>query len=243
IVGNGDFDATLTASGFPISADYGNCFVKLSTSSLSLLDYFTPSNTVDESNSDLDFGSGGPMVLPDLTDVNGATRHLVVGAGKDASLYALDRDNMGKFHADANNVYQVLPHALTGLVFSKPAYFNGTMYYASTGDTLKAFPIDKAKVADTPSSISENRFPYPGATPTVSANEDKNGIVWAIQNGKIAALVAYDATNVANILYASTQDFSGRDSFAGNKFITPVVANGKVYVGTPNSVVVFGILP
>ncbi|MDP9339385.1 MAG: hypothetical protein M3P45_11000, partial [Acidobacteriota bacterium] len=42
IVGNGDFDATLTASGFPISADYGNCFVKLSTSSLSLLDYFTP---------------------------------------------------------------------------------------------------------------------------------------------------------------------------------------------------------
>jgi hypothetical protein len=120
---------------------------------------------------------------------------------------------------------------------------NGTVYYASVGDAMKAFPIDKAVVASNPSSVGANLFPYPGATPTVSADGSKNGIVWAIQNTTAAALYAYDATNLTNVLYTSLQNFDGRDSFAGNKFITPVVANGKVYVGTPNSVVVFGILP
>lgn len=243
IVGNGDFDTNLTSNGFPISGNCGNCFVKLSTSPLTLADYFTPSNTVTESNSDFDFGSGGPMVLPDLTDADGATKHLVMGAGKDVRVYSLDRDDMGKFSPTVDSVNQVLPSALAGFVFSAPAYLNGTVYYASVGDAMKAFPIDKAIVASSPSSVGANRFPYPGATPTISADGSKNGIVWAVQNTTTAALYAYDAANLTNVLYTSLQNFDGRDSFAGNKFITPVVANGKVYIGTPNGVVVFGILP
>ena len=72
IVGNGTFDTNLNASGFPPQHDCGNCFAKISSSApLSLLDYFTPSNTVAQSDQDLDFGSGGPLLLPDLTDASG----------------------------------------------------------------------------------------------------------------------------------------------------------------------------
>jgi hypothetical protein len=101
IVGNGDFGTTLSANGFPGNGNCGNCFVKVSsTMPLTLLDYFTPLNTVSESSSDTDFGSGGPLLLPDVVDSTGTTRHLAVGSGKDANIYVVDRDNMGKFNAD-----------------------------------------------------------------------------------------------------------------------------------------------
>src|SRR6202008_1661640 len=107
ILGNGDFDTTLNSSGFPANGDCGNCFAKISSSSpLTLLDYFTPLNTVSESNSDTDFGSGGELLLPDVLDGNGTTRHLAVGSGKDANIYVVDRDSMGKFNGNADNIYQ-----------------------------------------------------------------------------------------------------------------------------------------
>lgn len=242
IVGNGTFDTTLDANGFPASHDCGNCFVKLSSSApMSLIDYFTPSNTVAASAVDLDFGSGGPLLLPDLTDASGSTRHLAVGAGKDATVYVLDRDNMGKFNMSQNQAYQQISGQLGGPVFSKPSYFNGTVFFGAVGDALKAFPITTARLATAPSSQSSHVFSYPGATPSISANGTTNGIVWAVENSG-ASLHAFDAANLGNELYDSSTT-GGRDSFAGNKFITPIVANGKVFVGTPNSVAVFGLLP
>ena len=110
------------------------------------------------------------------------------------------------------------------------------------GDALKAFPVTTAKVALTPSSQSTHNFGYPGTTPSVSANGTTNGIVWAIENNG-AILFAFDATDLTKELYDSNQAANSRDHFSGNKFITPMVANGKVYVGTPNSVAVFGLLP
>lgn len=242
ILGNGTFDTTLNASGLPINGDCGNCFVKLSSGTpLTLVDYFTPLNTVSQSSIDLDFGSGGPLLLPDVADAGGKTRHLAVGAGKDTNIYVLDRDNMGKFNATQNQIYQQISGQLGGGVFSKPSYFNGTVYFGAVGDALKAFPVANAKLAGTPSSQSAHVFGYPGATPSISANGTTNGIVWAVENTG-ASLHAYDAANLANHLYDSSTT-GGRDSFSGNKFITPVVANGKVYVGTPSSVAVFGLLP
>jgi hypothetical protein len=88
---------------------------------------------------------------------------------------------------------------------------------------LKVFPITNAKLAVTPSSQSSNPFPYPGTTPSISAN----GIVWAVENGNTAVLHAYDATNLASELYNSNQAANSRDQFAGNKFITPMVAKWK----------------
>lgn len=244
ILGNGDFDVTPGTNGLPANGNCGNCFVKISSSSpLTLLDYFTPSNTVSESDMDYDMGSGGPMLLPDVVDSSGTTRHLAIGAGKDVKLWVVDRDNMGKFSAGANNVYQELDNALFGIVYSKPAYFGGTVYYGSANDSIKAFPVEGGKLPPTATSTSSNKYKYPGATPTISANGTANGIVWTVANDTTATLFAYDATNLATLLYDSNQAPSSRDVFPGNKYITPMVANGHVYVGTPNSVVVFGLLP
>ncbi len=243
ILGNGTFDTTLNAQGFPVNGDCGNCFVKLSTSGgLKLADYFTPHNTVAESNADQDFGSGGGIVLVDVKDSVGTTHHLSVGAGKDGLIYVVDRDNMGKFNASTDQIYQEISGQLGGGVFSMPAYFNGVVYYGAVGDALKAFPVANAKLATTPSSQSTHQFGYPGTTPSVSANGTNNGIVWAIENSG-AVLYAFDASNLTTELYDSNQAANSRDHFGGNKFITPIVANGKVYVGTPNSVAVFGLLP
>jgi len=243
IIGNGTFDTTLNASGFPVNGDCGNCFVKLSTAGgLKLADYFTPHNTVSESNADQDFGSGGGIVLMDVQDAGGNTRHLSVGAGKDSLIYVVDRDSMGKFNASTDQIYQEISGQLGGAVFAMPAFFNNTIYYGAVGDALKAFPIAGAKLAGIPSSQSTHNFGYPGTTPSVSANGTANGIVWAIENNG-AILFAYDAANLTTELYDSNQAANGRDHFGGNKFITPVVVNGRVYIGTPTSVAVFGLLP
>jgi hypothetical protein len=245
IIGNGTFDTTLNSSGLPSQGDCGNCFAKISSSApLKLLDYFTPSNTVSQSNADLDFGSGGPLLLPDLQDASGTTRHLAVGSGKDSNIYVLDRDNMGKFNASSTtNIYQLISGQLGGEEFAKPSYFNATVYYGAVSDNLKAFPVTNAKLATSPSSQSPTTFAYPGTTPSISASSaSTNGIVWAVENSSPAVLRAYDAANLATELYNSNQAGS-RDQFANNKFITPMVANGKVYVGTSSSVAVFGLLP
>jgi hypothetical protein len=242
IAGNGDFDTTLNSNGFPANGDCGNCFVKMSsTGSPALLDYFTPLNTVAESYSDTDFGSGGELLLPDIVDDSGNTHHLAIGSGKDANIYVVNRDNMGKFNGSMDNVYQLISGQLAGQMRGKPSYFNGTVYYCAVNDALKAFPIANGLLATSPSSQSSHTFGYPGATPTISANGTSNAIVWVVENSNPAVLHAYDATNLSNELYNSTQAPNGRDNFNANKFITPVVANGKVYVGTSSTVAVFGL--
>jgi len=246
LLANGTFDTTLNAGGFPDQGDFGNSFVRISTANhqLATADYFTPFNVVAENSVDEDLGSGGALLVPDLTDGGGHTRHLAVGAGKDAHIYVVDRDNMGKFNPAGNgNVYQDIPGALAGSVFSMPAYFQGVIYYGAVGDTMKAFPFSNALLASSPSSQSTNIFPFPGATPSISANGTSNGIVWAVENGNVAVLHAYDAANLSRELYNSNQAAGGRDQFGvGNKFITPTIANGKVYVGTTNGIGVFGLL-
>jgi outer membrane protein assembly factor BamB len=183
------------------------------------------------------------MVLPDILDNNGGVHHLAIGAGKDTNIYIVNRDNMGKFNPNNDSaIYQEIDGVLPGGVWSSPAYFNGVVYYGDQNDNLKAFPFSNAKLATSPSSQSPESFVYPGTTPTVSANQSMgNAIVWAVANSSPAVLYAYDATNLAHELYNSSQAGS-RDQFNPNKFITPVVANGKVFVGSSNGVVVFGLL-
>lgn len=241
---NGAFDTNMNASGFPSNGNFGNAFIKLSTSGgLAVADYFEMFNQQQENNSDTDLGSGGALVLPDLTDAGGHTVHLAVGAGKDSNLYVVNRDAMGKFNSNSNNLYQELAGALPGGVFSMPAYFNSTVYYGPVNGPIKAFTIANAKLSTAPAFQTANTFSFPGATPGISANGTSNAIVWAVENTNPAVLHAYNASNL-NELYNSNQAPGGRDQFgAGNKFITPTIVNGKVFVGTPNGVAVFGPLP
>jgi len=242
--GNGTFDTTVDGSGFPSQRNFGNAFLKLSTTGgLAVADYFATFDTVTKSNSDTDLGSGGLLVLPDLIDTGGQVRRLAVGAGKDRHIYVVNRDSMGKWNASANQIYQDISGALGGGVFSKPAYFNNTIYYAASGDSLKAFPISNARLATSAASVSARTFTYPGSTPAISSSGLTNGIVWAVENTNPAVLHAYDAGNLSRELYNSNQAAASRDAFgAGNKFITPVVVNGRVYVGTQTGVAAFGLL-
>jgi hypothetical protein len=201
-------------------------------------------NEVTESGADEDLGSGGEMLLPDLTDSTNTVRHLVIGAGKDGNIYLVNRDSMGKFNPYNNNqIWQQVSGALPGGIWSTPAYFNQTVYYADSGGTLKAFAISNAKLVSPPGSQTATQFAYPGSAPSVSANGSANAIVWAHENSNPAVLHAYDAANLATELYNSNQAAGNRDQFgAGNKFITPTIADGKVFVGTTAAVAVFGLL-
>jgi hypothetical protein len=241
---NGTFDTTLNAQGFPVNGDFGNSFLKLSTSpKLAVADYFATFDTVAQSAIDSDLGSGGALVLPDLIDANGTTRHLALGAGKNSKIYVVNRDAMGKFNTAANLIWQEIDGQLSGGgVYGMPAYYGNVVYFGAVGDFLKAFPVTFAHLATTPASQSPSTFAYPGATPSVSADGASNAIVWAAENGAVGALHAYNAANLGQELYNSNQSGT-RDTFgAGNKFITPMIANGRVYVGTTNGVAVFGLL-
>jgi hypothetical protein len=246
LTANGAFETSLDANGFPKSQDYGNSFLRISTAggSLRVADYFTMYDELAESSADQDLGSGGAMLLPDLTDSTGATKHLAIGAGKDGNLYVVNRDSMGKFNSSGNaQIWQQVTGALTSSIFSTPAYFNSTVYYGDVGETLKAFTISKAKLLATPQSQSATHFAFPGTAPSVSANGMSSAIVWAHENSDPAVLHAYDAANLAHETYNSAQAAGNRDRFgAGNKFITPTIAGGKVFVGSAAGVAVFGLL-
>ena len=166
---NGTFDTTLDANGMPINGDYGNAFLKISTSpKLAVTDYFTMSDTVAESDDDLDLGSGGVVVLPDVYDNQGQVHRLAVGSGKNSNIYVADRDNMGKFNPKPDNIYQEILLGVRYGVFAAPAYFNNTVYIGAEFNYLKAFTLSNAKLSVLPTSQTPNAFAYPGPTPSIS---------------------------------------------------------------------------
>jgi len=247
--GNGLFDSTLDANGFPSKGDFGNAFVKISpTAPATVTDFFTPHDTTVQSAGDYDLGSGGAMLLPDIVDNAGKIWHLGLASGKTGYVYVVDRDNMGKFDPLLDNIVDVIPACcppfggLYGPIFSTPTYFNSTVYFGAVGSPIEAFAISDGRLSLLYTMLSSNTFPYPGATLSISANGSANALLWAVENGATGILHAYDATNLTNEVYNSGANPT-RDQFGSNKFIAPTIANGKVYVGTPTGVAVFGILP
>jgi outer membrane protein assembly factor BamB len=247
IDGDGTFDTTLDSKGFPVNGDYGNAMLKLSTAGgLAVADYFSTYNTVQLTDSDLDLGSGGALVLPDVSVTVNKKVHLVIAAAKDGNIYVADRDNMGKWNPnDNNNLYQQITAALPNGEFSMPAYFHNTVYFGGASDHIKAYPIVSGRLATSPSSQTAATFNYPGTTPSISANLSQNGILWALQyRGTFgsAILHAYNALDLTQELYNSDQQ-GRRDQFGpGTKFTTLTIANGRVYVPAAGGVAVFGLL-
>ena len=231
---NGTFDAN---TGGP---DYGDSFVKLDPSKLGVLDFFTPFNQAMLSDEDLDLGSGALTLLPDQP---GPNPHLAVSAGKGATLYLVNRDNLGKFNSTADQIVGEISGQI-GPLFGTPAYFNGRIYVISSGHPAVAFDLANGIFASgAPSLASSIDFTDESGTPVVSANGTTNPILWAIDSvGGIAVLRAFDANNLATELYDSEQN-AARD-LAGNfvKFTVPTVINGKVYVGADSQMSVYGLL-
>ena len=241
-VGNGIFNVTNNSG----KTEYGDSFMKLSTTNgLAVADYSTPWNQATLQINDTDLGSGGLLLLPDQP---GAFTHLLVGAGKEGKIYLINRDQLttGNNHYDSTNsidfVVQANPGKINGS-FDTPAYFNSRIYYAANGDNLKAIALTNGLMSGVGVLTTARTFTFPGATPSISANGTNSGIVWALKMGTPQLLVACNATNFITELYNSGQAAGARDQLAnGTKFALPTVADGKVFVGSSNSVAVFGLL-
>ena len=213
---------------------------------MKISDYFTPFNQQELENANADMSAAGPLLLPDQSV--GPPR-LMLSLGKQGVAYLLNRDNLGKFQAGSDSqIVQSFTWGLCGtgrcLIFGTPAYFENTVYMAAAGDKLKAYTLGNGQLVL--SGESTNSFPWPGATPVVSANGASNGIVWALEtngSGAPAVLHAYSAADVIIELYNSSENAARDNPGPAIKFSVPTVANGKVYVGSQYQVSVFGLLP
>jgi hypothetical protein len=242
VTGNGQFTA---ASG---GRDYGDSVLKLGLDKgvLGVRDYFTPFNQARLNSDDADLGSTGPVLLPDQP---GPHPHELVVAGKAGTLYLLDRDRMGQFHAGSDaHAVQTLSGIGKG-VFGAPAYWNGHLYYFGTYDVLKDFTVENGRLSTAPAHKGTFRFKDPGAIPVVSANGTKDGIVWLMlskgwrDREKLGVLQAYDAGDVGRMLYSSSTNIERDGPGAVLRFTMPTVAGGRVFIGMRGAVYVYGLLP
>ncbi len=201
-----------------------------------MTDYFTPFNQLDLSEGDLDLGSSDALLLPPEAG-SAAHRNLLVAAGKEGRIYLIDRDSMGGYQITSDRgAVQTMLGAVQP-IFGAPAYFSGTVYFSGAGDSLKAFQIANASLSQAPVSNSSMMFVSPGSAPVISANGVQNGIVWALELGSsTGALHAFDAADLSKELF---RDAPG--SYV--QFSSPMVADGKVFVGTLDSLMVYGLLP
>jgi len=204
-------------------------------------DYFTPHDQDALNNGDSDVGSSGPTLLPDQP---GPHRHLLVQPIKGSMIYVIDRDQMGKFRPDGDAVVQEIRMAGGG--YGAMAYWNGHVFFACSDDSLRDYAIQKGELKL--NAQSNTKFENPGATPSVSANGNKDAIVWAIATktwngaGRPAVLYAFDANKIDQPIYTSEQN-SQRDRAAmATRFVIPVVVNGHLYFGTRGEVEVYGLL-
>ncbi len=232
---------TATGNGrFDNRRDWGDTLLKLSPG-LQVLDYFTPYNQQGLNQEDADLGSGGPVLIPDQP---GPHPHLLVVGGKEGVLYLLDRDRLGRYRPDTEQgaLSQV---RLRDGVYGAPASWFGHVYVLARGDQLKDFALEKGELRGP--KIGLQRF-IASATPAVSSDGRRNGIVWTIEtkdwnaSDRPAILHAFDAANIAHELYNSEED-SARDR-AGLclRFTIPTIVNGRVYVDAKKELDVYGLL-
>jgi len=250
--GNGDFDTTNS-----FATEFGDTIVKLTlgSSTFSVLDYFTPFDQGTLQNNDTDLGSGGVVLLPDQS---GSHPHELVEVGKEGTIYIVDRDQMTA--ADAHYCPAVAPTNCTSdpeivqelqntssQLWGTPAYWNNSVYFWGTNDAIRDYTFGGGLISQSPASSGNVFVGFPGPTASISASGTTNAIVWAIDATNFGApgpavLHAFDATNVANELYNSNQIASDQAG-AGVKFSVPMIANGKVYIGTQTELDVYGVLP
>ncbi len=233
---NGLFDANTGGS------DFGDTFLKLGLvgSQLAWTDYFTPYDQQTMSQNDLDLGSGGAVLLPDQS---GNYPHLILGAGKTGNIYLVNRDNMGQYNASGNSqIVQYITGQL-GAVYGAPVYWNNNVFFVPVHDAIKEFSVTNGLLSTTPVAKSPNVQSL--GNPSVSANGTTNGILWLVRSylNTSTMLSAFNATSIRKELYNTTQ--AGTRDTLGTiaRFVTPTIANGRVYVGTTTQLVAYGLFP
>ena len=244
VTGNGTFDAAPTYSN---SMNYGDSVVRLdlTNGSPTVVDDFTPHQQASLNGSDQDQGSGGVLLLPDAVG-GGGGNHQLVQLGKSGIVYVLNRENLGGYNP--NNSTDPGQKASAGGLWGAPAYWNGNVYIWGQSDHLKSFGFTNGTfTSSSPTSVSAEGASTYSPSPSISANGTTNGIVWSLKTDNFGTkgattLYAHDATNVAKLLYSSATNATADNPGPAVKFVTPTIANGKVYVGTETQLSVFGLL-
>lgn len=251
VVGNG--------SSTPANGNYAQAYMKLNPQhgQPAPLDYFITFNAQLLDNVDSDIGSAGVVLLPDQPGV--AHPHLMVGAGKEGTIFLIDRDNMGTMNLMGDMNLQSIPNGVGNSQdcspngdkggefcnFYSPVFFNGNVYFSGVNDVVKAFSLQNGLLSTTPVMKSPTPFSFPGAGIVISANAGSGAILWAVEWKNATAgkstLHAYDPGNLSKEFWNS--DLSTADTLGMvTRLNVPLVANGRVYVGGTTSVTVYGIL-
>ncbi len=260
--GNGDGGApVLNAQGFPTNANYNEALVKAVADptttatnqnpngwGLKVADYFIPYNVAALDAADSDFGSGAPIVLPDSAGIPGHP-HLILAAGKSGQIYVVDRDNLGHYNPTGDNVLNAVPNGSgqntppvqLGGSLSTASYYNGKVYWASAYSSLaSSYVINSTGTLTTTSQTAANLGYSPGSF-SISATGTANGIAW-VYDRNANVLHAYDASSLSTELWNSGQHAGGTDNLgAAVEFAVPTIANGEVFAGTSNSLVIYGL--
>ncbi len=238
VTGNGSFDAT---QPYTNAMSYSNAmqrFTAAATGGLTVSDAFTPLNNASLTAGDLDFGAGGPMLLPDQP---GAIPHLLVQLGKSGPMFVMNRENLGGYSPTTNNVVQEIS---AGRLWGSPAYWNGSVYVWPYQGRLSRYPLTNGTLPSTPSDVSVQRqFDWLGTTPSISSNGTQAGIVWSIDYSQNPQVVyAHNAANVSQLLWSSAQNTVRDGAGSQQKFAVPTVADGRVFVAAVNQVMIYGLL-
>lgn len=225
---------------------YNDSFLRLDPNTLAVKDYFQPDDAAYLALYDVDLGSGSPVLMPDNS---ASTPHELIGGGKDGQVFVVNRDGMGGFSSTTNKVVEAVQTGTQQFnnIFSTPAYWNGFLYYHCSKDVLRVFSWTGGQMSTQPIGMGTVHLSTHGATVSISSNGANNGIAWEIDNSNFssagpAVLRAYDAANVSNELYDSTQAGSRDTAGTALKFTVPTVAGGKVFVSTANELDIYGIL-
>jgi len=253
--GNGSY---AVSQPYTRTMSYGMSVVDLDLTAgvFTIEDVFTPYNVSQLDAQNADLGSGGTVLLPTQTTAAGTTFNPLVEVGKSGMVYMLDRDNLGGFNASGDQIVQEVQTPTSGTenwgagIWGAPAYWNNNLYFGGTnpgaGNSLTAYSYNSGVLSSAPTSQTAEQFYYPGPTPSISANGATNGILWAIQVTQRdvvnAVLLAYDATNLANLLYSTNANLVQDNPGSEDSFVVPTIANGKVYVGAEGLIDVYGLL-
>ncbi len=226
---------------------YSNSVLELDPTTLAITDYFTPFDVAFLNANDEDLSSTGVLILPDQ---DGPTPHELVAGGKEGFIYVINRDSMGAYSGPTcaqpptcDNVLEEFPvkpgeqqEQRLDILFSSPAYWNNTVYYAPDASPLLAYPVSSGTTPlGTPLTTAQK---YVGShSPAISANGNTNGVLWVMSGGN---LDAFNATTM-QLLYSSGQ-VKSRDQLPPiAHFATQTVVNGKVYVATQTTLQAYGL--
>ena len=238
--GDGNIYAETSEGFYAAGTNLSISVLKLSQTgtSLALADWFTPYNYQYLSDKDLDLNDG-VLILPDQP---GPYPHEAVAEGKEGTIYLLNRDSMGQLCSNCTTgdtqIVQEIPQG-AGRQSGTPVYWNNTVYFTGQSSPVFAYTLSNGALVNPPSAQSIKIGG--GGHAIITANGNSHGILWFINGAK--DLWAMDAITLQT-LYTSTQAANGRDTLPPlAHFATPIAADGKVFVGTQNSLIVYGLLP